>query len=103
MDELAPRTHDAFRGMSGSFARTTRRGSLGQRDRSSLQINTTFSRRNIAEIDAVVALIESLNITLWSVSFLVPTDRETRRDLLNANVSSNKSSRRFTAFKDSEL
>ena len=49
-----------------------------------MQINTTFSRRNIAEIDAIVALMESLKITLWSVFFLVPTGRGKLNDLLNA-------------------
>ena len=50
-----------------------------------VQINTTFSRRNIAEIDAIVALMESLRITLWSVFFLVPTGRGKLNDLLSAD------------------
>jgi radical SAM protein with 4Fe4S-binding SPASM domain len=50
-----------------------------------VQINTTFSRRNIGEIDAIVALLESLRITLWSVFFLVPTGRGKLNDLLSAD------------------
>ncbi|MFZ0304062.1 MAG: hypothetical protein WAL75_15335, partial [Terracidiphilus sp.] len=44
---------------------------------------TTFSRRNINEIDSIVALMEKLKITLWSVFFLVPTGRGKLNDLLN--------------------
>jgi hypothetical protein len=43
-----------------------------------------FSRRNIAEIDEFVTLMESLKITLWSVFFLVPTGRGKLNDLLSA-------------------
>ena len=50
-----------------------------------VQINTTFSRRNIGEIDEIVALIEQLRITLWSVFFLVPTGRGKLNDLLSAD------------------
>ena len=50
-----------------------------------MQINTTFSRRNIAEIDEIVALMEKLKITLWSVFFLVPTGRGKLNDLLCAD------------------
>jgi AdoMet-dependent heme synthase len=50
-----------------------------------VQINTTFSRKNIGEIDAIVTLMKSLNITLWSVFFLVPTGRGKLNDLLSAD------------------
>ena len=85
MDGASAETHDAFRGMSGSFARTLDAVRWANAIGLSVQINTTFSRRNIAEIDAIVALIESLNITLWSVFFLVPTGRGRLDDLLNAD------------------
>jgi radical SAM protein with 4Fe4S-binding SPASM domain len=49
------------------------------------QINTTFSRRNINEIDNIVSLMEKLKITLWSVFFLVPTGRGKLNDLLSAD------------------
>lgn len=84
MDGATAETHDAFRGMSGSFARTLDAVRWANEIGLPVQINTTFSRRNIAEIEAVVALIESLKITLWSVFFLVPTGRGKLNDLLNA-------------------
>jgi radical SAM protein len=85
MDGASAETHDAFRGMSGSFARTLDTVRWANEVGLPVQINTTFSRRNISEIDAIVALIESLNITLWSVFFLVPTGRGKLDDLLNAD------------------
>jgi radical SAM protein len=85
MDGASAETHDAFRGMSGSFARTLDAVRWANEVGLPVQINTTFSRRNIAEIDAIVALMESLKITLWSVFFLVPTGRGKLDDLLNAD------------------
>jgi radical SAM protein len=85
MDGASAETHDAFRGMRGSFARTLDAVRWANEVGLPVQINTTFSRGNIAEIDAIVALIESLKITLWSVFFLVPTGRGKLEDLLNAD------------------
>jgi radical SAM protein len=84
MDGATADTHDAFRGMSGSFARTLDAVRWANEIGLPVQINTTFSRRNIGEIDAIVALMESLRITLWSVFFLVPTGRGKLNDLLSA-------------------
>lgn len=84
MDGACAGTHDAFRGMPGSFARTLDAIRWANENGLPVQINTTFSRRNVAEIDDLVALMESLQITLWSVFFLVPTGRGKLSDLLNA-------------------
>lgn len=84
MDGASAETHDAFRGMSGSFARTLDAVHWANEIGLPVQINTTFSRRNIEEIDAIVALMENLKITLWSVFFLVPTGRGKLNDLLSA-------------------
>ncbi|HKF46237.1 MAG TPA: TIGR04053 family radical SAM/SPASM domain-containing protein [Terracidiphilus sp.] len=85
MDGACAETHDAFRGLSGSFERTLDAVRWANEADLPVQINTTFSRRNIGEIDAIVALMERLNITLWSVFFLVPTGRGKLNDLLNAD------------------
>jgi radical SAM protein len=84
MDGASAETHDAFRGMSGSFARTLDAVRWANEIGLPVQINTTFSRRNIGEIDAIVALTKSLNIALWSVFFLVPTGRGKLNDLQSA-------------------
>jgi radical SAM protein len=85
MDGACAETHDAFRGMSGSFARTLDAVRWANEAGLPVQINTTFSRRNIGEIDDIVAVMEQLKITLWSVFFLVPTGRGKLADLLNAD------------------
>lgn len=85
MDGASAQTHDAFRGMSGSFARTLDAVRWANEIEMPVQINTTFSRRNINEIDSIVALMEKLKITLWSVFFLVPTGRGKLNDLLSAD------------------
>jgi radical SAM protein len=84
MDGASAETHDVFRGMEGSFARTLDAVRWANEIGLPVQINTTFSRRNIAEINDLVALMESLQITLWSVFLLVPTGRGKLNDLLNA-------------------
>ncbi len=84
MDGASAETHDAFRGLSGSFARTLDAVRWANEIGLPVQINTTFSRRNIDEIDEIVALMESLQITLWSAFFLVPTGRGKLNDLLSA-------------------
>lgn len=84
MDGAGAATHDQFRGLSGSFARTLDAVRWANEAGLPVQINTTFSRRNIGEIDAIVRLMEQLRITLWSVFFLVPTGRGKLNDLLSA-------------------
>src|ERR1035437_3569010 len=85
MDGACAETHDAFRGLTGSFARTLDAVRWANEAGLPVQINTTFSRRNIGEIDSIVALMESLKITLWSVFFLVPMGRGKLNDLLSAD------------------
>jgi radical SAM protein len=85
IDGAGAATHDAFRGLSGSFARTLEAVRWANEAGLPVQINTTFSRRNIGEIDAIVELMEQLKITLWSVFFLVPTGRGRLNDLLDAD------------------
>jgi len=84
MDGASAATHDAFRGLSGSFDRTLDAVRWANEIGLPVQINTTFSRRNVAEIDDIVTLMERLKITLWSVFFLVPTGRGKLNDLLSA-------------------
>ena len=84
MDGASAETHDAFRGMQGSFARTLDAVRWANDAGLPVQINTTFSRRNIGEMDELVALMGTLKIALWSVFFLVPTGRGKLNDLLSA-------------------
>ena len=51
MDGACAETHDAFRGLSGSFARTLDAVRWANEAGLPVQINTTFSRRNIGELE----------------------------------------------------
>ena len=74
--------HDAFRGMSGSFDRTLEAIRWANEFGLPVQINTTFSRTNYRDFDAIASLLQQQPITVWSVFFLVPTGRGTLDQLL---------------------
>jgi radical SAM protein with 4Fe4S-binding SPASM domain len=48
-----------------------------------VQINTTITRHNLQYLDSMIALLEQLDIVLWSVFFLVPTGRGSAIDLIS--------------------
>ena len=84
LDGSNKEVHDAFRGMSGSFQRTMDAIEWANEAGLPVQINTTFSKRNVDDFDQIAALMEKKKITLWSVFFLVPTGRGKLDDLLSA-------------------
>jgi radical SAM protein len=75
LDGADAATHDAFRGVAGSYQRTleilTAARSLGI----PLQVNTTVTPANHQQIDALADLLAEQGIVLWSVFFLVPVGR----------------------------
>lgn len=85
LDGSNAEVHDAFRGMSGSFARTMEAIDWANEIGLPVQINTTFSRTNVDDSDQIAALLERKNIALWSVFFLVPTGRGKLDQLLSAD------------------
>lgn len=84
LDGSTAEIHDAFRGVSGSYALTLDAvrwtGELGL----PVQINTTITRRNLDDFDNLVALLKTFDMVLWSVFFLVPTGRGQLQDLVSA-------------------
>ena len=84
LDGSQAQVHDEFRGMSGSFDRTMEAIEWANEVGLPVQINTTFSRTNVADFDQIAALMETKKIALWSVFFLVPTGRGRIDDLLSA-------------------
>lgn len=83
IDGASAGIHDQFRGVSGSYARTLAAVRWIHEAGLPLQINSTMSRWNYDDWDALTALVEALDPVLWSVFFLVPTGRARRRDLLS--------------------
>ena len=76
--------HDAFRRVPGSYDCTLNAVRWARELGLPVQINTTITRRNLHDFDAMVALLETLDIVLWSVFFLVPTGRGQTTDLVTA-------------------
>ena len=78
LDASDARTHDAIRGVPGSFDRTI---ALVQQARLlglEVQINSTVQRCNHDQFDRLGHMLATLDIALWSVFFLVPVGRAGR-------------------------
>ncbi|MFB3815039.1 MAG: TIGR04053 family radical SAM/SPASM domain-containing protein [Terriglobales bacterium] len=76
--------HDAFRKVAGSYDWTLQAVRWAREIGLPVQINTTITRHNFALIDDIIRLLETLDIVLWSVFFLVPTGRGQDVDLVSA-------------------
>lgn len=83
LDGSTPEIHDRFRGVPGSHARTLQAIRWAHEVGLPLQINSTVSRHNLADFDALAYLIETFSLVLWSVFFLIPTGRGKIEDLLS--------------------
>jgi AdoMet-dependent heme synthase len=75
LDGADAATHDAFRGWEGSFRRTLEMLANARKLRLPVQVNTTITRRNVGQIDAMAELLAKQGIAMWSVFFLVPVGR----------------------------
>jgi radical SAM protein len=75
LDGADAATHDAVRGVAGSFQRTL---AILREVRAAgvpAQVNTTITPFNAGQIDAMAALLGREGIVMWSVFFLVPVGR----------------------------
>jgi radical SAM protein len=68
-------THDAFRGVEGSFAETMRIVEAARRAAIPLQINTSVGPHNAKSLRAMADMVAALGAVLWGVFFVVPTGR----------------------------
>ena len=75
IDGADAKTHDEVRGVQGSFKRSLEILHDARRAGLATQVNTTLTPDNFGQIDAMAELLAPLEITLWSVFFLVPTGR----------------------------
>ncbi|MBN2021234.1 MAG: TIGR04053 family radical SAM/SPASM domain-containing protein [Pirellulales bacterium] len=75
LDGADAATHDAFRGWEGSFARTMRMLADARELGLAVQVNTTITRRNFHQIDAIAELLAEQGIAMWAAFFLVPVGR----------------------------
>lgn len=84
LDGPSAEIHDAFRRVPGSYDWTLRAVRWAREIGLPVQINTTITRHNLPYLDSMIGLLEKLDITLWSVFFLVPTGRGSSIDLISA-------------------
>jgi radical SAM protein len=83
LDGAARRSHDLFRGVDGSYARTFEILHDAKELGLTTQVNTTVTRFNEHELDLIAGDLVNLGIELWSVFFVVPTGRACEADLLD--------------------
>jgi AdoMet-dependent heme synthase len=75
LDGPTPETHDAFRGVRGSYGWTMRIIDTAIDLGLPLQINSTISRRTLRDFEAMAARVAEFPLTLWALFFLVQTGR----------------------------
>ncbi len=75
IDGATSASHDAMRGVSGSFDCALRILTDARALDIPLQVNTTLTPTNLDEIDAMADLMAHAEIVLWSVFFIVPVGR----------------------------
>jgi len=83
LDGASESTHDAFRGVRGTWFRTMLGLEAAKDAGLGIQINTTITRQNLREFDEFVALLEDLEPEVWSLFQLVPTGRADTDDLIS--------------------
>jgi len=75
VDGATAGTHDAFRGVGGSYDLTLRGWQQARELGLKVQINTTVTPSNLRELPDILAKIREMGVMTWSVFFLVPTGR----------------------------
>lgn len=83
LDGASQETHDAFRGVQGTWEWTQTAMEACRRHGLDFQINTTLTRQNLAEFDRFVALMDEIRPAMWNLFLLVPTGRGKNADLLD--------------------
>jgi MoaA/NifB/PqqE/SkfB family radical SAM enzyme len=68
-------THDANRGVPGSFERSLNILAEARTAGIPTQVNTTLTPSNLDQIEALADLLAAQEIVMWSVFFLVPVGR----------------------------
>lgn len=85
LDGGGPCSHDAVRGVAGSFAWTLAGCRAAQAVGMRIQVNTTVSTETVSELPMICRLVTELGANLWSVFFLVPAGRARSLRALSAD------------------
>jgi radical SAM protein with 4Fe4S-binding SPASM domain len=85
LDGADAKTHDAIRGVSGSFDRTWQIMADARSLAIPLQVNTVLTPDNVEQIERLAEQLEEQAIVLWSLFFLVPVGRAANSRRLSAD------------------
>jgi len=85
LDGSTAEVHDDFRSQEGAFEGTLRAAELFRRHGIEFIVNSSFTKRNQAEIPRVYRLAKELGATAWYMFMIVPTGRgeEMMRELIS--------------------
>jgi len=83
LDGSCAEIHDHFRGTKGSYDLTMRGIGYLQELGIPIQVNTTVSRYNLHDLEAIADKVKDMGAVLWSVFFLVPTGRGMEKDMIS--------------------
>lgn len=75
LDGADAATHEAIRQVPGTYARTMEILAAARAVDLPLQVNTTITTTNFAQVDAMAEFLATQGIVLWSVFLLVPVGR----------------------------
>jgi len=84
IDGADARQHDAFRGVPGAFDRAMAGARLLEENGVEFQINTTITRHNLSDVEAILNLGVQTGAAAHHIFLLVPTGRA--RDLVDQEI-----------------
>ena len=86
LDGTTAETHDRFRGFPGTFARAMQTLDDPRDLGVPVQVGTTVTRHNVAELPQVAQLMEEHGVRMWNLFSLVPTGRGRVEDMVDAQT-----------------
>lgn len=84
LDGATAETHDGFRRVPGTFDRTVQAWRTARELGMKVQVNTTITRRTVAELPDIAELVHELGAMTWSAFMLVPMGRGADLGVLSA-------------------
>jgi AdoMet-dependent heme synthase len=75
LDGSNAEVHDNFRQQPGAFEASIRGIKILQKHGIGIQVNTSLTRRNRADLDNIFKLVKDLGVVAWHMFMLVPTGR----------------------------
>ncbi len=89
LDGSTEALHDGFRQVPGTYRTTLQAIEWAHQAGLPVQINTTYSRFNLSDVDAMIELVSWLDIVFWEVFVLVPIGRGKELDSLTGEECEN--------------